>query len=67
MTDYAKLTIEELADLLAEKTEQYHKILATGAELSQSDRMKLFVWLKEEIKLIQWEINTRSVKRSPRA
>ena len=66
MTDYAKLTIEQLADLLTEKTEQYHKILATGADLSQSDRMKLFIWLKEEIKLIQWEINTRSVKKGQR-
>ena len=66
MTDYAKLTIEELADLLTEKTEQYHKILATGAELSQSDRMKLFTWLKEEIKLIQWEINARSTRKNQR-
>lgn len=66
MTDYAKLTIEELADLLTEKTEQYHKILATGAELSQSDRMKLFTWLKDEIKLIQWEINARSLNKTHR-
>jgi hypothetical protein len=66
MTDYAKLTTDQLADLLSEKTEQYHKILGTGAELSRSDRMKLFNWLKEEIKLIQWEINNRSLKNNVR-
>ena len=61
--ELSKLSIEELADLLAEKTASYHTLIYQHSVNSDADLNK-FGLLKGEIKDIQNEINKRYAKKS---